>query len=163
MILRSHTNKPHFRKNQGVTLLASCSYDLNVIVWKEGNPNEWTQLHTFSDHESSVNSIAWAPHELGHYLACGAQTMTPGALVGSGGAFEPVQNLASGGCDNIVKVWKLSNGIWKMDCFPALQMHSVWVRAVVWAPNLGLPKSTNVHACVRVFSMHLVLFLTRLD
>ncbi|MFS8025062.1 putative transcription factor WD40-like family [Helianthus anomalus] len=34
---------------------------------------------------------------------------------------------ASGGCDNTVKVWKLCNGIWKMDCIPALQMHTDWV------------------------------------
>ncbi|KAK1375436.1 hypothetical protein POM88_031629 [Heracleum sosnowskyi] len=45
-------------------------------------------------------------------------------LVGSG-MLDPVQKLASGGCDNTVKEWKLSNGTWKMDCFPALQMHKI--------------------------------------
>ncbi|XLT58702.1 hypothetical protein HN873_051306, partial [Arachis hypogaea] len=50
---------------------------------------------------------------------------------------DPVQKLCSGGCDNTVKVWKLNNGFWKMDCFPALQMHTDWVRDVAWAPNLG--------------------------
>ncbi|XP_060191375.1 protein transport protein SEC13 homolog B [Lycium barbarum] len=162
------------------SLLASCSYDGKVIIWKEGNQNEWTQAHVFSDHKSSVNSISWAPHELGLCLACGssdgnisvhtarsdggwdttridqahpvgvtsvswAPSMAPGALVGSG-ALEPVQKLASGGCDNTVRVWKLYNGIWKMDCFPALQMHTNWVRDVAWAPNLGLPKSTIASA-----------------
>ncbi|KAG2273484.1 hypothetical protein Bca52824_068039 [Brassica carinata] len=43
-----------------------------------------------------------------------------------------VYKLASGGCDNAVK----------MDCFPALHKHKDWVRDVAWAPNLGLPKST---------------------
>ncbi|KAL0461663.1 UNVERIFIED_CONTAM: protein transport protein SEC13A [Sesamum latifolium] len=159
--------------------LASCSYDGKVIIWKEGNQNEWSQFQVF-DHKSSVNSIAWAPHELGFCLACGssdgnisvytaqseggwdttkidqahpvgvtsvswAPSMAPGALVGSG-VLEPVQKLASGGCDNTVKVWKLYNGNWKMDCFPALQMHSDWVRDVAWAPNLGLPKSTIASA-----------------
>ena len=45
------------------SILASCSCDGRVIIWKEGNQNEWTQAHVFSDHKSSVNSIAWAPHE----------------------------------------------------------------------------------------------------
>ncbi|KAI3843145.1 hypothetical protein MKW92_049484, partial [Papaver armeniacum] len=85
------------------SLLASCSYDGKVIIWKEAT--------------------------------------APGALVGSA-ALDPVQKLVSGGCDNTVKVWKLYNGTWKMDCFPALQMHRDWVRDVSWAPNLGLPKST---------------------
>ena len=33
-----------------------------------------------------------------------------------------------------------------MDCFPALQMHTEWVRDVSWVPNLGLPKSTLASA-----------------
>ena len=162
------------------SLLASCSYDGQVVIWKEGNPNEWAQAHVFNDHKSSVNSIAWAPHELGLCLACGssdgnisvfsarpdggwdtaridqahpvgvtsvswAPSTAPGALVGSG-LLDPVQKLCSGGCDNTVKVWKLYNGTWKMDCFPALQMHTDWVRDVAWAPNLGLPKSTIASA-----------------
>lgn len=159
------------------SMLASCSYDGRVIIWKEGTkPDEWTQAHVFTEHKSSVNSIAWAPHELGLSLACGssdgnisvftvrpdggwdttridqahqvgvtsvswAPSTAPGALVGPE-LLDPVQKLVSGGCDNTVKVWKLYNGSWKMDCFPALQMHSDWVRDVAWAPNMGLPKST---------------------
>ncbi|CAA6653868.1 unnamed protein product [Spirodela intermedia] len=163
------------------SLLASCSYDGRVILWKEGSsPSEWAEAHVFTEHKASVNSIAWAPNELGLMLACGssdgsisvfsarsdggwdtmrieqahpigvtsvswAPSTAPGSLVGPG-MLDPVQKLASGGCDNTVKVWKLYNGSWKMDCFPALQMHSNWVRDVAWAPNLGLPKSTIASA-----------------
>ncbi|GLT66281.1 hypothetical protein SLA2020_386520 [Shorea laevis] len=140
----------------------------------KGNQNEWCQAHFFDEHKPSVNSIAWAAHEVGLCLACGstdgnisvftartdggwdtsridqahpvgvtsvswAPSAAPGALVGSG-LLDPVHKLCSGGCDNTVEVWKLYNGIWKMDCFPALQMHTDWVRDVAWAPNLGLPK-----------------------
>ncbi|OMP08030.1 hypothetical protein COLO4_06834 [Corchorus olitorius] len=160
------------------SLLASCSYDGHVIIWKEGNQNEWSQAYVFDDHKSSVNSIAWAPHELGLCLACGssdgnisvftaradggwdtsridqahpvgvtsvswAPSTAPGTLVG---LLDPVQKLCSGGWDNTVKVWKLYNGTWKMDCFPALQMHTDLVRDVAWAPNLGSPKSTIASA-----------------
>ncbi|KAF3787192.1 transport protein SEC13-like protein B [Nymphaea thermarum] len=164
------------------SVLASCSYDGRVIVWREdpASPNQWTQAHVFSDHSSSVNSVSWAPHELGLCLACGssdgsitihtarsdggwdtaridqahpvgvtavswAPATAPGSLV-SNSPSDAVQKLASGGCDNTVKVWKLQNGVWKMDCFPALQKHSDWVRDVAWAPNLGLPKSTIASA-----------------
>ncbi|KAE8699671.1 Protein transport protein SEC13-like protein B [Hibiscus syriacus] len=151
-----------------------------VIIWKENNQNEWLQAHVFNDHKSSVNSIAWAPHELGLCLACGssdgnisvftarddggwdtnriedahpigvtsvswAPATAQGYFIGSG-LLDPVQKLASGGCDNTVKVWKLYNGTWKMDCSHSLQMHTDWVWDVAWAPNLGLPKSTIASA-----------------
>ncbi|KAI4366650.1 hypothetical protein MLD38_022498 [Melastoma candidum] len=54
------------------SILASCSYDGQVIVWKEGNQNDWSQALFVNEHKSSVNSIAWAPHELGLSLACGS-------------------------------------------------------------------------------------------
>uniref|UniRef100_A0A7N2MVL2 Sec13-like protein n=1 Tax=Quercus lobata TaxID=97700 RepID=A0A7N2MVL2_QUELO len=160
--------------------VATASSDHSNKITGEGNPNEWTQAHVFNDHKSSVNSVAWTPHELGLCLACGssdgnisvftarldggwdtsrinqaypvdvtsvswAPSTAPGALVDSG-LLDPVQKLCSGGCDNNVKVWKLYNGTWKMDCFPALQMHTDWVCDVAWARNLGLPKSTIASA-----------------
>ncbi|KAI9115737.1 hypothetical protein K1719_013406 [Acacia pycnantha] len=162
------------------SLIASCSYDRRVILWKEGNENEWTQAHVFDDHKSSVTSVSWAPHELGLCLACGlsdgnisvftaradggwdttridqahsffvtsvswAPSTAPGAVVGTD-LLDPVQKLCSCGYDNTVKVWKLDNGVWKMDCSPALPMHTDYVRDVAWAPNLGLPKSTIASA-----------------
>ncbi|CAM9323691.1 unnamed protein product, partial [Phaeothamnion confervicola] len=51
-------------------LLASCSYDSQVILHRESPPGVWTPIHTHRFHESSVNSISWAPHELGLILAC---------------------------------------------------------------------------------------------
>jgi len=51
------------------SILASCSYDRKVIIWKEGQ-TQWEKVYdsdTF--HSSSVNSIAWAPNECGLSLA----------------------------------------------------------------------------------------------
>ncbi|CAL5327945.1 unnamed protein product [Camellia sinensis] len=109
--------------------LACGSSDGNISVFTARSDGGWDTTRIDRAHPLGVTSVSWAP------------SMAPGALVGCG-ILDPVQKLASGGCDNTVKVWKLCNGNWKMDCFPALQMHADWVRDVAWAPNLGLPKST---------------------
>ncbi|MQL84838.1 hypothetical protein Taro_017350, partial [Colocasia esculenta] len=55
------------------SVLASCGYDGRVIIWREGGrENEWIQAHVFTDNTSSVNSVAWAPYELGLCLAYGS-------------------------------------------------------------------------------------------
>ena len=67
------------------TLLASCSYDKKVILWQEvpvasnglvpsnvsnsACNSRWNKFHEYNQHTSSVNSIIWAPHELGLVLA----------------------------------------------------------------------------------------------
>jgi len=51
-------------------LLASCSYDGSVLVHREAPQNVWNVIYSHKCHESSVNSIAWAPHEYGLILAC---------------------------------------------------------------------------------------------
>ncbi|KAH0849538.1 hypothetical protein HID58_096296 [Brassica napus] len=109
--------------------LACGSSDGNISVFTGRGDGGWDTTKIDQAHPVGVTSVSWAP------------STAPGALVSSG-LLDPVYKLASGGCDNTVKVWKLSNGSWKMDCFPALQKHSDWVRDVAWAPNLGLPKST---------------------
>eukprot|EP00639_Heterosigma_akashiwo_P004307 CAMPEP_0194585914 /NCGR_PEP_ID=MMETSP0292-20121207/18076_1 /TAXON_ID=39354 /ORGANISM="Heterosigma akashiwo, Strain CCMP2393" /LENGTH=322 /DNA_ID=CAMNT_0039441533 /DNA_START=64 /DNA_END=1032 /DNA_ORIENTATION=+ len=51
-------------------LLASCSYDGQVILHRESPPGVWSQIHSHRFHEASVNSVSWAPHEQGLLLAC---------------------------------------------------------------------------------------------
>ncbi|CAI5532500.1 unnamed protein product [Closterium sp. Naga37s-1] len=169
---------PKFR-----SILASCSYDRKVIIWKETSENQWIKAQVFSDHEGSVNSISWAPHEYGLVLACAssdgsisilthradggwdasripqahpvgvtsvswAPATVPGSFLGSGP--NPVLRFVSGGCDNMVKIWRYSSeggGGWRLDgAPPGLARHTDWVRDVAWAPNLGLPKSTIASA-----------------
>ncbi|XP_022971254.1 protein transport protein SEC13 homolog B-like [Cucurbita maxima] len=91
------------------SLLASSSYDGQVIIWKEGNQYQWVQAHVFNAHKSSVNSIAWAPHELGLCLACGS----------SDGSISVFIARSDGGWDN--------NQI--------EQAHSVGVTSVSWGPT----------------------------
>ncbi|KAK4778038.1 hypothetical protein SAY87_018225 [Trapa incisa] len=93
---------------------------------KEVNQNEWSQYYVFEEHKSSVNSVSWAPHELGLCLACGSSDGHPYAVPSISWAPQTLRGAL---------VWKISNGIWEMDCFPAP------ARDVARAPNTGLPKS----------------------
>lgn len=51
------------------SLLASCSFDNRVVVWKEVSDNVWQQVYQSPLHTASVNSLCWAPYELGLSLA----------------------------------------------------------------------------------------------
>ncbi|XP_031094419.1 protein transport protein SEC13 homolog B-like [Ipomoea triloba] len=113
--------------------LACGSSDGCISVYSARSDGSWDTKRIDQAHPVGVTAVSWAP------------PMVPGAIVGSG-LLDPVRKLASGGCDNTVKVWKLCNGVWKMDSLPAIQKHSNWVRDVAWAPNLGLPKSTIASA-----------------
>ncbi|KAG8907505.1 GTPase-activating protein S13 [Tulasnella sp. 403] len=62
-------------------ILASCSYDGKVLIWKE-QPNgsggsgqnatasSWTRIKEYTAHSASVNAVSWAPHELGAIVSC---------------------------------------------------------------------------------------------
>ena len=52
-------------------ILASCSYDRRVIIWQEGG-GQWTKIYEYTNHDSSVNSVQWAPHDFGLILVCGS-------------------------------------------------------------------------------------------
>lgn len=50
-------------------VLASCSHDRKVIVWKEIN-GKWQKSYEYSQHDASINAVSWAPHEYGLVFAC---------------------------------------------------------------------------------------------
>lgn len=52
-------------------VLASCSYDGRVIVWKEATAGSWIKVYEDTI-GAPVTSIAWAPHSYGLILAAGA-------------------------------------------------------------------------------------------
>ncbi|CAH1716399.1 protein SEC13 homolog [Aphis gossypii] len=144
-------------------LLASCSYDKRVVVWKESN--DWFNIFEFT-HESSVNAVAWAPHQHGTILASASSDGSVGVHVfnkeWSSKSFSAHHNgcntvawapykellfgsdqtdfgkklvLASGGCDNLVKIWTVENDQWIQ--VGEINCHTDWVRDVAWTCTIG--------------------------
>ncbi|KAF8151605.1 protein transporter SEC13 [Crassisporium funariophilum] len=99
-------------------ILASCSYDGKVLIWKEQQgqgsaAGGWIKIKEHTLHTASVNSVSWAPHELGAILACASS-------------------------DGKVSVLTFKNdGQWDADIFTA---HAIGCNAVSWAPAV-LPGS----------------------
>lgn len=147
-------------------LLASCSYDRRVIVWKE--LDGWHSIYEFT-HKSSVNVIAWSPYQFGtilasacsdgligihvfnkkwtsksfnaHHSGCNTISWAPykELLVEPNQApkFSKKLVLASGGCDNLIKIWTTENiqstrwvQIGEIDC------HTNWIRNVAWTSTI---------------------------
>jgi len=50
-------------------ILATCSYDKKLIVWKEQRPQDWQIVYRPEDHNGSVNAVAFSPWEFGLHLA----------------------------------------------------------------------------------------------
>eukprot|EP01098_Paradermamoeba_levis_P005536 TRINITY_DN2330_c0_g1_i1.p1 TRINITY_DN2330_c0_g1~~TRINITY_DN2330_c0_g1_i1.p1 ORF type:complete len:371 (-),score=104.92 TRINITY_DN2330_c0_g1_i1:224-1171(-) len=96
-------------------LLASCSYDKKVIVWKETSRNTWVSVHEYVSHELSVNSVAWAPHEFGVCLACASS-------------------------DGNISVLTQKGDVWDDKKFFA---HGIGVNAVSWAPAVSSGSLVN--------------------
>ncbi|KAG8983765.1 GTPase-activating protein S13 [Tulasnella sp. JGI-2019a] len=108
-------------------ILASCSYDGKVLIWKEqpqgSGPNashdaagNWTKIKEYTAHTASVNAVSWAPHELGPIVACASS-------------------------DGKISVLTFQNdGQWNVDFFNG---HAVGCTAVSWAPAV-LPGSLIV-------------------
>uniref|UniRef100_A0A8C4PX67 Protein SEC13 homolog n=1 Tax=Eptatretus burgeri TaxID=7764 RepID=A0A8C4PX67_EPTBU len=75
-------------------------------------------------------------------IGCNAVSWGPAVSIGSlfGQSPQYIKQFVSGGCDNLVKVWREEDGQWKEEV--KLESHSDWVRDVAWAPFIGLPICT---------------------
>jgi protein transport protein SEC13 len=147
-------------------ILASCGYDMKVIVWKEVQPGSWQIAYVDNSHTASVNDIEFCPWEHGLRLACASsdgtvsiltyqpdgqwrRTNFPANTGGSqaiswapvirhhDGSTSPNMRLVTGGCDNSACVWKCENEAWSQEFPPLPAGHRDWVRDVAWRPMEG--------------------------
>lgn len=110
--------------------LAAASSDCSISVLTHKGDNTWDVQRINQAHAIGVNSVSWAP------------AVAPGSLVSTSPAAPPPRRFVSGGCDNLVKIWRFAENenTWKLE--DTLTQHADWVRDVAWAPNIGLPTST---------------------
>jgi protein transport protein SEC13 len=106
------------------TILASCSYDAKVIIWKE-DQNAWTRIKDHTIHTSSVNAVQFAPHEYGLMLLC-CSSDGKISVLSMGGMFLDLQD----------------SGDWDSNVFAG---HNIGANSVSWFPfsaSLSLLSST---------------------
>lgn len=147
------------------SLLATCSYDMKIIIWKEVN-GQWQKAYVDTSHTASVNDVEFCPWEHGLRLAsassdgtvsvltysaqeaqwrrsvfnahvCGAQSVSWAPAVHREGAHGPAVRLATGGCDNSVRIWKCENDTWTQENQGLMPSQSDWVREVAWRPDVS--------------------------
>uniref|UniRef100_A0A4W3K0C3 Protein SEC13 homolog n=1 Tax=Callorhinchus milii TaxID=7868 RepID=A0A4W3K0C3_CALMI len=119
-------------------LILTCgSSDGAISLLTHTGDGQWEVKKISNAHTIGCNAVSWAPAVL------------PGSLVDQPSGQKPnyIKRFVSGGCDNLVKLWKEEDGQWKED--QKLEAHSDWVRDVAWAPSIGLPTST-IASCSQV-------------
>ena len=159
-------------------ILASCSYDRQVYVWKEHSPQHWGLVHKFLGHEGSVNAVEWAPREAGMRLACAssdenvsvlthlgegrwnaamfkahktgvnAVSWAPIDAAATGGAGTPLR-LVTGGCDNLLKIWRCDDGEHWVESAVLPAVHTDWVRDVAWSATPGVSGGAVIASCAQ--------------
>lgn len=103
------------------SLLASCSYDSRVCVWKEQAANSWVKIYEFTRPDASINALQWAPHTFGLALAAAAADGTVSVLT------------------------RKQDNTWDVQTFLA---HKGGVNSVSWGPD-GQNEPTHRNACKR--------------
>ncbi|KAJ2715973.1 GTPase-activating protein S13 [Coemansia spiralis] len=113
------------------SVLASCSYDGSVLVWKETAGAGFAVIKKHDKHQASVNAIAWAPHELGPVLLCGSSDGKTSLLTFT------------------------EEGVWDVQMIRSA--HATGVNAVSWAPAIAAgaftqPDAAQAAGLVRQFA-----------
>jgi len=110
--------------------LAGASSDCTISVLTHQGDNSWDAFRIQQAHAIGVNAVSWAP------------AVSPGSLTNATQPTAPIKRFVSGGCDNLVKIWRFyeNENTWRTE--QILEHHTDWVRDVAWAPNIGLPSST---------------------
>jgi len=109
-------------------MLACGSSDGGVSIVSSLGDGNWETKKINNVHTIGCNAVSWAP------------AIVAGSLIEPNSKGNAPKRFVTGGCDNLVKIWREDNGQWVEE--EKLEAHSDWVRDVAWAPNIGLPVST---------------------
>ncbi|GLV43339.1 Secretory 13 [Carabus blaptoides fortunei] len=109
-------------------ILACCSSDGSIsILTYQTELGTWDAKKIPNAHTIGCNAVSWCP------------AYGPDPAFISGQSQPTVKRLVTGGCDNLVKIWREDGDRWIEE--NKLEVHSDWVRDVAWAPSLGLHRS----------------------
>lgn len=116
-------------------MLACASGDGSISVLRHNEAEDWEMFKISNAHNLGVNAISWAPP-----ISSVSTLYKPNTTSTVLNHPKLVRRLVSGGCDNLVKIWKYKEEDHKWIEEAQLDGHSDWVRDVAWAPSIGLPK-----------------------
>ena len=97
-------------------ILACGSFDGAISLLTYTRLSQWEVKKINNAHTAGFKTVSWAP------------AIMPGSFIDqpSGQKSNYIKKFASGGCDNLIKLWKEEeNGQWKEE--QKLKAHSDWV------------------------------------
>jgi protein transport protein SEC13 len=104
-------------------LCASSDGKVSIVEFKDdGKPDSIT----FPAHSVGVNSASWAPPVVSGSLV---QTTMQGSS-------QEIRRFVSGGCDNLIKIWRYDSTRNNYVEEATLEGHTDWVRDVAWSPSV---------------------------
>ncbi|KAG5438840.1 hypothetical protein PCANB_002560 [Pneumocystis canis] len=111
-------------------ILACGSSDRKVSILEFKDDGSW-DIRSFPAHSVGCNAVSWSP------------STPPASLIriGKSQDLNFFKKIATGGSDNLVKIWCFSNEQNNWIIEDVLEGHTDWVKDLDWAPNIGLPKS----------------------
>lgn len=116
-------------------MLACGSSDGAVSIVSTSGDGSWESQKINNAHTIGCNAVSWAPAQ--------AKASAEISLEDS----KALKRFVTGGCDNLVKIWKFSEAESKWVEEHKLEAHSDWVRDVAWAPSPGLESQSTIASC----------------